>query len=125
MTINKKSMKKYCILSVIALFQFIGYNTDAQDKTFAKNVIDTLCLPYFAGRGYVDDGDLKAAQYIVRKFHDAGLQTFDGAKGYIQPFNMPVNTFPGKMKVEIDGKELVPGQDYIVDPVSAGCNLEK
>lgn len=115
---------KYFLTSVLC-FIVLTHSVKAQDKAFAKNVIDTLCQPYFAGRGYVDDGDLKAAQFIVKKFHDAGLQTFSSAKDYIQPFNMPVNTFPGKMKVEIDGKELVPGQDYIVDPVSGGCSLEK
>ena len=98
---------------------------NAQDRDFAKNVIDTLCQPYFAGRGYVNDGDLKAARFVVKEFHEAGLQEFAGAKDYLQPFNMPVNTFPGKMLVKIDGKELVPGQDYIVDPVSGGCKLVK
>ena len=106
-------------------YLLLAPQASAQDKVFAKNVIDTLCLPYFAGRGYVNDGDLKAAQFIVKGFHSAGLQAFEGAKDYIQPFNMPVNTFPGKMLVKIDGKELVPGQDYIVDPVSGGCRLEK
>ena len=118
-------MKYFCLSILFFCCLFFVPKAKAQDKEFAKNVIDTLCLPYFSGRGYVNDGDLKAAQFIVRKFHEAGLQSFEGASSYIQPFNMPVNTFPGKMLVKIDGKELVPGQDYIVDPVSGGCSLER
>jgi aminopeptidase YwaD len=96
----------------------------AQDKNYAKSVIDTLSSRYFAGRGYVEDGDLKAARFIVNKFRAIGLSSFGDAKDYIQPFVMPVNTFPGKMLVKINDKLLTPGKDYIVDPVSGGSRKQ-
>jgi aminopeptidase YwaD len=44
------------------------------------------------------------------------------APAYIDGFKMPVNTFPGRLSFSIDGKMLVPGKDYLVDPASAGVN---
>jgi len=112
-------------LRILLLITFslglMNIGVSAQDKSFAKKIIDTLSSPYFAGRGYIDNGDLKAARFISSKFREFKLNEFEGAKGYVQPFQMPVNTFPGKMSVSIDGELLIPGKDYIVDPVSGGC----
>jgi len=39
----------------------------------------------------------------------------DKKNSFYQKLKFPVNTFPGKLEVEIDGKKLVPGIDYLVD----------
>lgn len=94
----------------------------AQDTSFARKTIDTLSSSYFSGRGYVYDGAMKASHYIADQFSSYHVKTFEGFNGYFQTFQMPVNTFPGKLKVSIDGKLLVPGQDYLVNAYSAGIN---
>lgn len=91
----------------------------AQDLSFGRKMLDTLTSSYFWGRGYTNDGMKKASEFLVNEFKAYGLQPLDG-KSFLQPFSYPANTFPGKMYVSINGKELVPGKDYIVGAESKG-----
>ena len=91
----------------------------AQDSLFAHKMVDTLASPYFWGRGYTKDGAHKAALFLAGQFKAYGIKPMDG-KSYQQEFAYPVNTFPGKMKVAINGVELIPGKEYIVSPDSKG-----
>ncbi|MCF8275520.1 MAG: M28 family peptidase [Flavobacteriales bacterium] len=85
----------------------------AQDMEYARATLDKLCSDEMAGRGYVDDGDNAAAFYIEQEFKAMDLPTWD--YHYYQPFTFPVNTFPGKMQVEVDGKPLEAGKAFIVE----------
>lgn len=91
----------------------------AQDTLFARKMVDTLTSPNFWGRGYTKDGVHKAAAFLADQFKTYGVKPMDG-KSYLQEFSYPVNTFPGKMKLLINGLELRPGKDYIVSPDSKG-----
>ncbi|WP_423146483.1 M28 family metallopeptidase [Rubrolithibacter danxiaensis] len=91
----------------------------AQDIHYSKKLIDTLTSSSFWGRGYIKNGSEKAAGFIESEFKSIGLQPLNG-KNYFQPFTFPVNTFPGKMNVFLNGKRLVPGKDFIVSPESRG-----
>ena len=79
---------------------------------YARKIVDTITSESMHGRGYVNDGDKIAANYIKTEFQKFGLKSF--TKNYYQKFSFPVNTFPGKMSLNIDGKELIPGKDYII-----------
>lgn len=96
-------------------FNTIGF---AQDKE-AREVINTLTSKKYFGRGYIKDGDEKAANFLRKKFEAFGLKPING--NYFQDFTMPVNTFPGAMELKVDGKELQPGKDFIVYPASAAA----
>lgn len=91
----------------------------AQDLAFAKKMVDTLTSPYFWGRGYTNDGMKKAADFLSGQFKLYGLAPLKG-DNYFQSLNYSVNTFPGKMQLSINGKELVAGKDFIVSPDSKG-----
>jgi aminopeptidase YwaD len=82
-------------------------------------MVDTLTSRYFWGRGYTNDGMKKAEQFLASLFKSFGLQPLN-SNSYLQPFSYPVNTFPGKMQVAVNGKELVAGKDFIVSPDSKG-----
>ncbi|MEO6981407.1 MAG: M28 family peptidase [Mucilaginibacter sp.] len=99
------------LLSIQTLF--------AQDSLYARHIVDTLTSPYFWGRGYTKDGMGKAARFITNEFKSFGLKPLDG-KDFLQPFSYDANTFPGKMKVSINGIDLKPGRDFIVSPESKG-----
>lgn len=88
----------------------------AQSLPYARHVVDTLSAPGMHGRGYVNQGDLTAARYLAAEFKRLGLQAYTDQ--YFQPFQTPINALPGKLKLIVNKKELVPGQDYLVDP---GC----
>ena len=99
-----------------------------QDLAFAKKIVDTLDISAFWGRGYTNDGMKKAADFIASRFQSYGLKPMRG-NDFLQSFSYPVNTFPGRMEVIINGKDLVPGKDFIISPESKGVrgrgNLER
>jgi aminopeptidase YwaD len=107
----------------ILLSILLPFISPAQDMQYARKVVDTLASPSMHGRGYVNDGDKIAATYLENEFRRLGIRSFD--KSYRQEFTMSVNTFPGKMKLSIDGIALTPGSDFIVSPESKGSSAKK
>jgi hypothetical protein len=99
------------------------FNSTAQDISFARKIVDTLTSSYFWGRGYTNDGMKKAAGFIENKFRSYGLRQPDN-KSFFQEFSYPVNTFPGRMKVTINGVPLIAGKDFIVAPEAHGLKAE-
>ena len=102
-------MKKILFLALVLSLIKLGYS---QDIEYAKKTLSTLSSPEFGGRGYVNDGDKIAAEFIKSEVERMGLLPV--GKKYIQHFRMPINTFPSNMMVKIDDKELQPGVDYLV-----------
>jgi len=107
-------------LLLITILLFFSIRSTAQDMTYTHSIINTLTSKEFAGRGYVNDGCAKAAEFIRQQFDSLKLQSF--SKDYFQPFKFPVNTFPGDMEIIIDGKKLVAGDDYIVHAHSSAAS---
>ncbi|WP_114937214.1 M28 family metallopeptidase [Mucilaginibacter endophyticus] len=101
------------------VFLFISNVVFAQDTIFARKMVDTLTSPYFWGRGYTKDGVHKAAEFLSAQLKRYGVKPMDG-KNYLQALSYPVNTFPGKMEVAVNGVQLKPGKDFIVSPDSRG-----
>lgn len=91
----------------------------AQDSLYTRSVINRLTAKSFHGRGYVMNGDAKAAQFIADEFKRLHLLPL--TENYFQPFEFQVNTFPSKMKVSVDGKKLIPGKDFIIHPSSGSA----
>ena len=89
-----------------------------QDLTYVKGVVDTLSSAEMHGRGYTNNGDKKAADYIKDQFIEIGLKPF--SESFLQSFKLPVNTFPGEVIVNIDKKPLEVGKDFIVAANSPG-----
>lgn len=107
---------KYILFFCFSIISTISYS---QDLAFGRKIVDTLSSEYFWGRGYTKDGMKKAAQYLSAQFKEYGLQPLDG-KNYEQYYTFAVNTFPGKMQLTINGKNLQPGKDFIVAAESQG-----
>ncbi|MES2774831.1 MAG: M28 family peptidase [Bacteroidota bacterium] len=97
--------------------------TNASDTSYARRVIDTLSSPFFWGRGYTEDGMKKTALYIEHEFEMLKTMPFFLGK-YQQHFSYPVNTFPGKMALTINDKELKPGRDFLVGNESKSCKAK-
>jgi len=94
-------------------FLFITISGFAQK--YQRYLVDTLASPYFDGRGYVNNGAQKAADFISNQFDSLGL-----THSMNQSLPIQVNVFPGKLKLDINGVSLIPGIDYLVDPISGG-----
>lgn len=112
------TIKTLLVLVILNVSPFLY----AQNRETAKEIITQLCSDDFAGRGYLEQGDLKAANYISGLFGKIGLSSL--TDGYKHQFLLNVNTFP-KAIVSIDGKELNPGYDFLVAPNSASAVGER
>lgn len=88
-----------------------------QNRDYAKNWVDTLASPAFAGRGYVADGQQLAAEAIAREFHRLGLESI--GNDYRQWFSLEVNSFPDTIGLRLNGRLLQPGIHYLAHPMSA------
>jgi hypothetical protein len=107
--------RKFFFVSIL----FFSVAANAQDRGYAKKIIDTLASPSMHGRGYVANGDKIAAKYIADQYKSFGLLSFNLTGTFFQQFEFPVNTFPGKVEMTFtfaDGKKEVcqPGQHFLV-----------
>lgn len=102
------------ILCLSMLYATAGF---AQPSLYARKVVETLASPQLKGRGYVQKGDQLASAYIAGEFKAAGLHPLNKAS-YFQNFDLPVNTFPGKVEVAVNGQLLKTGADYLVSAFS-------
>ena len=75
-----------------------------------------------AGRGYVNKGDQYASNYLEKEYKKIGLISF--GNNYFQSFEFSVNTFPKEIEIIYNGKTLIPGVDYIVDPACPSVNFK-
>ncbi|MFH1120575.1 MAG: M28 family peptidase [Bacteroidota bacterium] len=111
--IGKSGLRFSVRVLFIVLFYFSGIaRVIAQDKTYAEQLVDTLASESMSGRGYVNDGNLIASDFIAAEMQKNGLNAFND--GYFQPFTLPINTFPGKVELKLNEKTLKPGVDFIV-----------
>jgi hypothetical protein len=83
----------------------------SQDSISFYQKIDTLCSPYFYGRGYEKDGHLKTFEYLQTQFAEA--DRIDS-----QEFTFEINRFQGELFLALGKDTLVEGLDFIPMPQS-------
>ncbi len=88
----------------------------AQDLIYPKKIVKKLCSHRFAGRGYIDNGAVKAGKFIAKEMKKIGLEPF--TKDYLQPYSFPVNTIE-KCRIEFLSEKkkktrLIEGRDYLI-----------
>jgi len=96
----------------IFLFLIITSNSYSQDIKLAKKNISKLASKEFAGRGYSNNGDKKAALFISGLMKKYKLEKFNNS--FEQSFNIPVNTFSTNIDLSLNNQKLNPGYDYLV-----------
>ena len=77
----------------------------------AQSIVDSLTSPYFEGRGYVNNGDSLAADYIATTFEEAGIPPF--LETYYQDFSLTAPLYPEAPTLTINGKPLELGRDFL------------
>ena len=97
---------KRLLLLILAV---ITVQLSAQDLVHYKKIVKELSSAKYQGRGYAEDGANKAGKWIAKEFAKVGADEV-----VCQPFKLDINTFPGKMKVSIDGKKQIPGVDFTI-----------
>ena len=116
---REKSPKLHSLIPIrtlrnlfVIVFFVSGFLLKGQDLNYARHCLNKLTSKNFHGRGYVKDGDLKAAKFVAGEFEKNGLQHF--SNNYFQEYNFAINTFPGKVSVELDKTKLIAGKDYVI-----------
>ncbi len=93
---------------------------------YAQSVVDTLSSPHFAGRGYLNDSDGRAAIFIGNEFASHGLYSF--TEDFSRPFTISVDVFPENPVLKIDNLTRQAGIDFLPFPGSSsgsGENVQK
>jgi len=100
----------------------------AQDMPRVRKTIEILASPKMHGRGYVQQGDKKAAAYLRSRLQQLKLEPL--AADYTQPFTLDVNTFPRNVSLAVEdggAKKRLPlvlGKDFIASPTSGSAHFE-
>ena len=108
---KKTHMKKWLII----LLALAAMQVQAQDMTHYKRIVKELSSTKYQGRGYARGGANKAGKYLKKEFLRSGVDEV-----IIQPFLLDINTFPGAMKMSVDGKKMKPGVDFTMREYSPG-----
>lgn len=109
-------MRIFHFINIFLAILWFSSTAVGQNLEYVKTRVDTLASPFFYGRGYVNDGSNIAAQYIASEFQNLGAQPIGNS--FFQPFSFAVNTFPERVKLTCNKKELLPGFDYLIYPSS-------
>lgn len=104
------------INKLFVIFFLFPLLVNAQDKEYVKKIIDTLSSPYFEGRGFVNNGDRKTADFISSEFSRIGLNKF--TLDYKQELKITINTLPSELDVFISEKRLNAGSSFMVSASS-------
>ncbi len=115
------------LLKPVFFFLFILVFSNADNvfaqKEYAKKILDTLCSEHFDGRGYVNKGDVRAADFLISELKNIGAKEL-GENSMEQPYIFNVNTFPYSIYFALEDDTLIPGADYILDPTSGTAGGE-
>lgn len=107
-------MKNRILIALLFIANFVS----AQEE-FGRRVVKELASSKYYGRGYVFDGDRKAAKYIAKEFKRIGVQPLSqNNNDYFQYFTLSPNTFPKETTLSIDNKSLKVGHDFLIDAAS-------
>lgn len=105
--------KVFILISIILLAKI----SVSQNRIYAQSIIDTLASKSFYGRGYVKNGDRKAAEFIAEQYSALGLKSIDNTV-FLYDYTFPIVVYEKNIKVKIGKHKLKPGKDFIVTP---GC----
>ena len=99
-------MKRIVIFLLLAV---AAAQVNAQDLALYQKIVKDLSSSKYQGRGYARDGANKAGNYLEKAYRKAGADAITR-----QHFTLDINTFPGHMKLSVDGRKMVAGTDFTV-----------
>lgn len=109
---------------IFFLFQLSIGNCQSE---LARQYISVLTADSLAGRGFTEEGQVKAADFIVDKLKS--YQVLPGIEEtFRQELTYPVNTFPGSVQFSVEKQQAVKifaaGKDFLFHSASAPLELK-
>ncbi len=85
-----------------------------------NTIVKELSSKEYSGRNNLNDGEKRAAEYIMEKFNTMCSPKYVTAPT-LQPFSYPLNVMRGEINFSVDGTEYIPNKDYVVKEFSSSC----
>jgi len=103
-------MKKYFFLFIASIS--INFNANSQKLDYVRFIVDTLCSPSMYGRGYTNNGDKLAAEFIKNEMLKNQIVPFNNS--HLQEYKISINTFNQDISLKINSKKLITGKEFMV-----------
>lgn len=103
---------------------FLGFCSSLQAQETlnqAREDVAILCSDSLEGRGYINEGHIKAAAYISNRFREIGLKPIYQNGSYSQAFRFGINLVRSA-DLALNGKELEDAKDYIAYRLTGSGN---
>ncbi|MGM0582357.1 MAG: M28 family metallopeptidase [Bacteroidota bacterium] len=113
-----------CILFFIFFFNI---SIGTSQSNLARDHLSILASDSLAGRGFTENSQEKAADFIIEKLEDYDVK--GGAEnGFRQELSYPVNTFPGNVQFSVDNQKAVKiyaaAKDFLFHSASAPIEIK-
>ncbi|MEO0469145.1 MAG: M28 family peptidase [Bacteroidota bacterium] len=115
----KHSLFLFCLLATLT----VHAQEDREGLLKQARIwVDTLTSDFMAGRGYVEAGHKKAADFLTKNFQQFGLKPVPGHP-FHQGFRIPMNRITDAT-LSLNGTEVAVGKSFIVYRYSASGSAE-
>jgi len=109
------------------LFFIFSISKGTSQSHKARKQLAVLTSDSLAGRGFVENGQEKAASFIINSLKKHGAIA-SGEDGYKQELSYPVNTFPGNVQFSVENQNAIKiyaaGKDYLFHSASAPIDIK-
>ncbi|MFA5793688.1 MAG: M28 family peptidase [Candidatus Brocadiia bacterium] len=105
-------------------FQDAGQSSSAIDGNIIKKHAEYLASVDMGGRAPGSKGDKLSAEYIAGEFRKYGLKPPLKSNSYLESFPIPFRKLGKNTLLEIDGKQLVLGKDFLPYNFSGNADID-
>ena len=109
--------------AAVATAKLSATETELAEKISVDTIKDltvALSAPEMQGRGTMQPGGDKAANYIADRFQKLGLKPLGDKGSYLQKIDFKETTFAPETAFKVGDENLKLGTDYAIAPFSAG-----
>ncbi|SMG21366.1 Peptidase family M28 [Marivirga sericea] len=109
------------------LFFLLNISICSSQHNLAQHHIEVLTSDSLAGRGFTENGQEKAADFIIKELKRFQVKA-NGSNGFKQKLSYSVNTFPGSVQFSITNQKTVKifaaGKDFLFHSASAPTDIQ-
>lgn len=106
---------------------FLNISTGICQSNLAREHLSILTSDSLAGRGFTQNGQKKAADFIIKQLMQFNVKAGNG-NSFKQELSYPVNTFPGNVQFSVESKNSIKiygaGKDFLFHSASASMDIK-
>ncbi|WKK76141.2 M20/M25/M40 family metallo-hydrolase [Marivirga salinae] len=109
------------------LFFLSNISIGSSQSDLAREHLSILTSDSLGGRGFTQNGQEKASNYIIKKLQEYDLKA-GGDNNFRQELTYPVNTFPGSAQFSVENQNAIKiygaGKDFLFHSASASIDIK-